>query len=174
MITDTCYSADIIPDLASRRVILMCGISGSGKTYFARNLERYGFIRVSADAIIWDKYGSAIDSLSSAMQMEVFRAADDEILEIVLRMLKDGKRVVVDSTMCKRSKRDAMRRACALAGTEPLLVYLEASLSTLSRRLESRRGVGPDDLIVPLSRLHSFVSNFQPPQSDEPHIVIPQ
>ena len=163
MITDTCYSADIIPDLASRRVILMCGISGSGKTYFARNLERYGFIRVSA-----------VDSLSPEMQMEVFRAADDEILEIVLRMLKDGKRVVVDSTMCKRSKRDAMRRACALAGTEPLLVYLEASLSTLSRRLESRRGVGPDDLIVPLSRLHSFVSNFQPPQSDEPHIVIPQ
>ena len=35
------------------QVVIMCGISGAGKTQFALGLVEEGYIRLSTDVLIW-------------------------------------------------------------------------------------------------------------------------
>ena len=39
------------------KVILMCGVSGAGKTTFSKEKEKDGYIRLSIDELIWEDYG---------------------------------------------------------------------------------------------------------------------
>ena len=43
---------DVIP-----LVVMMCGVAGSGKTTFAQQLEKEGFLRLSIDEEIWAAHG---------------------------------------------------------------------------------------------------------------------
>lgn len=160
--------------ISDSRVVLMCGISGSGKTVYARSLQQLGFVRLSADGIIWEKYGDSFASLPFSEQKPVFQSLDRVIADELARLLDAGNRVVVDSTMCKRFKRDNIRAVCARYGIEPQIVYLKASLDVLSQRLAARTGNGPDDQIVSSEQLQGFYANFEPPQPDEIFLEIIQ
>lgn len=156
------------------KVVLMCGVSGSGKTYYSYKLEKKGYERLSPDELIWNRYGAGFTSLPFDQQKKFFIDAAHEILDMTVGLVKAGKKVVVDSTMCKRFKRDEMRKACRPLGVEPLIVYMEAPYPLLEQRLASRKGSGPNDLIVSKEQLKSFFSNFEVPQEDENFIVVSQ
>ena len=38
-------------------VVLICGIAGSGKTTCARELENAGYVRLSIDEEVWERFG---------------------------------------------------------------------------------------------------------------------
>lgn len=147
------------------RVVLMCGVSGSGKSFRARQLERNGFVRLSPDAIAW-RLHPGFPSLPFESQKPIFA----EMMAETGRLLDEGRRVVVDATMCKREKRDMMRTLCRSRGVEPLLVWLDTDPAELRRRLALRRGAGPDDIAVTDAQLSQFLAGFEPPATDEPHV----
>ena len=74
--------------------------------------------------------------------------------------------------MCKRAKRDRLRRAVARFGVVPVVAYTSAPLEVLSRRLAARTGTGPDDQIVNEDQLAGFFTNFERPGVDEECIEI--
>lgn len=39
------------------KVIMMCGVCGSGKTTYAKKKEQEGYIRLSIDEEMWKLYG---------------------------------------------------------------------------------------------------------------------
>ncbi len=160
--------------IGDTRLVLMCGISGSGKTVFARRLESVGYVRLSVDELVWDKYGDGFASMPFSEQQPIFKSVNTELSGHLSRLLADGHKVVVDATMCKRAKRDHLRAIASEYGVEPLLVYLKAPLSVLQRRLAERKGQGPNDQIVPLEQLKGFYANFEAPDSDENYIQIIQ
>lgn len=167
------FSVTALPDsVRNARVVITCGVSGSGKTYLGRLLEAMGFVRVSVDAIAWRLYGGDFSHLPWEKQQELFRVARAESDRHLDRLLKDGRRVVVDATMCHRPRRDTVRAICREHDIEPLLVYLPASFETLLRRLSGRRGKGPDDIIIPEEQLRGFFNGFEPPESDESFIEL--
>lgn len=48
--------AALLPDLVGAErglVVMMCGLPGSGKSTYARALERRGYARLSIDEIVW-------------------------------------------------------------------------------------------------------------------------
>lgn len=140
------------------KVILTRGISGSGKTSYARSLERRGYVRLSVDELVWSKYGPDFSGLTLPEQQKAFVEASEEILSALLRHIEAGDSVVVDSTMCKRMKRDRYRDSCIHAyGVNPLIVYFDAPLDLLRQRLSTRKGSGPNDQIVPLENLEMFL-----------------
>lgn len=163
---------DIAASLSSCRLVVMCGVSGSGKTTVARTLGSAGFVHLSLDRMIWDKHGDAFATLPFERQKPVFESVFDELVEAACCLLREGRRVVVDATMCKRAKRDRLRRAVAPLGVKSVLVYMNVPLEVLSCRLATRSGSGPDDQIVDEVQLARFFSNFERPGADEECIEI--
>ena len=149
------------------QAIIMCGISGSGKTYYARKFEKSGYIRLSTDALIWDKTGSDLNSLAKEEQRKLFAQCNQEVRKRLVDLLKSGKKVVVDATHCKRSVRDEIRKLCKEEGVNPLFLYCNADKNELWRRLSRRKGTGPDDLIVTQEDFFKYWQGFEHPQEDE-------
>lgn len=152
-------------------IVLMCGVSGSGKTVLARQIERLGYHRVSADNLIWQSYGDEFPSFDAGRRGEIFRNTAAEIETIVDHALSSGEKIVVDSTMCKRFKRDAIRDICGRHNAKPLFVHLDPPVETLSARLALRTGTGPHDQIIAHDELLSFLNNFHRPAPDETDFI---
>ena len=153
-------------DIHSQAVI-MSGISGSGKTYIAKQLEEDGYLRISLDALIWEKVGSGLPSLSKNEQKQLFAECLTQIRDMIKVTLQSGKKFVLDSTNCKRKVRDDVRTLCAEAGVQPVFIYCSADKDELWRRLSKRKGNNPDDLIVTEEELSDYWNGFERPQEDE-------
>ncbi len=152
-------------------VILMCGVSGSGKTYFSKKLEEKGYKRLSLDEYIWSIYGPEFPSFSPERRKQIFMETAKEMDRQLAEIIERGEKVVLDSTMCKKMKREKTLMLCREHGVEPIFIYLETPLPILRERLSTRKGTGPNDQIVTPEDLSSFYSNFEPPLPYEPHIV---
>lgn len=161
-----------LDEIARRyRVVAMCGVSGSGKTYCARQLVSQGFMRLSSDEIIWQRYGDEFPALDPEIRQQAFKWAAEEIDTRTAALISNGERIVVDSTMCKRQRREAFRNICRSKGVEPLFVYLKTPLDTIIRRMGERKGIGPDDQIVSEQQLRLFYSGFQAPDEQTPDVI---
>ncbi|MDE5724033.1 MAG: ATP-binding protein, partial [Paramuribaculum sp.] len=83
-----------IDEIAEKhQVVVMCGVSGSGKTVFAKRLVGKGFQRLSSDAIIWEKYGDTFPELDSDTRKKAFMWAANEIDSSIVVMIKRGERI---------------------------------------------------------------------------------
>lgn len=165
---------EIDPRISSARVVILCGISGSGKTSFAHRLEPIGFERISADLLIWEKYGDGFLTLPPEIKQKAFMEVMGEIETVLLARLEKGRRVVLDATFCKRAKRDRIRQICREAGAHQCLVYFESSLPVLKSRLATRTGYGPDNQIVTPEQVEQYYRNFERPAADEIPVIITQ
>lgn len=152
---------------AGAAVVLLCGVSGSGKTCLAHKLEAAGYVRLSADVMVWQRYGLDFSALPFERQSAIYRDIAAELDRELERLIRAGERVVVDATLCKRARRDALRALCARLGVTHRLVYLPATYEVLCGRVARRRGLGPDDQPVPLDRLRNFCLHFEPPAPEE-------
>lgn len=153
------------------QAIFMCGISGSGKTNFAHKLEKNGYLRLSTDALIWEKAGDKLISLSPDEQKALFTECREIVKDKFIKLLSSDKKVVVDATHCKRSVRDEIRKICDGLKVRPIFVYCYADKEELWNRLSKRKGTGPDDLIVTREELENYWLGFEHPQEDEKDFI---
>jgi predicted kinase len=122
---------------ASGRLIIVCGLPGSGKTTFAKCLEsKLGAIRLSADA--W------MDALSIHLYDESARAKIEALQwELAQQLLVRGLIVIIEWGTWARSERDALRLGARALGAAVELHVLSASEDELFDRLQ-RRGESAD------------------------------
>lgn len=155
-------------------VMMMCGISGSGKTMYARRLSSMGYTMISADRMAWEKYGDKLTQLPSEEMHRTFSEVNKRIDQLLTEAIAKGERVVVDSTLCRRERRAQMVELCRSRGIEPLIIYLSAPYEVLSQRLTARNGSGPDDQIITEHQLRHFCAHFEAPGPDEPCLTVHQ
>lgn len=153
------------------QAIIMCGISGSGKTHFARQLEKEGFIRLSTDNLIWEKVGNRLYELSQEEQKELFKQCNQEVRNRLESLLKSGHKVVMDATNCKRAVRDELRNRCIKAHVKPVFIYCSAEKDELWRRLSLRKGNSAEDLLVTKEQFFEYWNGFERPQADETDFI---
>lgn len=159
---------------AGEQVVLMCGVSGSGKTTFARILEKSGYLRLSVDELIWKRHGKRFADFDDVRRREIFMRCGEEIEMSVMKCIEDGCRIVLDSTMCKRKKRDRLREICGNYGIDPVFIYMKAPYEILRHRLDSRSGEDANDQIVDERLLDDYFAHFECPDDYERHITIVQ
>ena len=141
--------------LLAADAVLLCGVSGSGKTRLAKKLERAGFHRISIDGLVDLRYGHEFDNMSPELRKAAYNEAHSASAAELERLLSEGRKVVIDGSMCKRAKRDA-------------------TFETLSGRLSGRRDSGPDDRTVSTGELKTFLANFERPTPDEHTLIMLQ
>jgi tRNA uridine 5-carbamoylmethylation protein Kti12 len=124
------------------KLIIFCGISGSGKTTKSREIfNDYNALRLSFD------------------EMHCFQ--HNELIPHILKALMDGNNVVVDSLYIERWQRVELLSAVAGIGCEKILVVINTPLDECLKRNQNREVRLPDFV------LHDLYNKFEFPTLDE-------
>ncbi len=144
------------------RLVLLCGLPGSGKSTFATHLAReQQLVRFSPDQ--W-KSELGLDFFDEAAR----RRVEGLQWRLALELLQLGQSVVLDNGFWAREERTQLRNEARLVGARVELVFLDVSFDELCRRIENRNREAPP-YGVPLTRnqLGNYATRFEPPDGDE-------
>jgi predicted kinase len=140
------------------RLIIVCGLPGSGKTTLARRLEAgIGAVRLCADD--W------INALAVNLWNEDVRSRIEALQWVMAqRLLELGNIVILEWGAWSRNERDMLRERARELGAAVELHYLRASPETLFRRIEQRALEDP-----PVTREHisRWFEDFEAPTEAE-------
>ena len=144
------------------KLIVLCGLPGSGKTTMARQLEQTaGAVRLNVDEWV------------AALGVDFF---DDEfrhklearLYEHGITLLKLGQSIILEDGVWKRDERDSLREIARKLGATIEIHYFNLPFDELWRRLEGRNASGAHDM-VPITKelLQECWQKFQPPDEAE-------
>jgi len=140
------------------RLIIVCGLPGSGKTTFAKALENsLGAIRFSPDD--W------MDALSINLWDEEKRARIEALQwKIAQQLLALGLVVIIEWGTWGRSERDALRLGARALGVAVELHYLNAPADVLFDRIQRR---GMENPAIERDTVTRWLDSFQAPTPEE-------
>lgn len=140
------------------RLVVFCGLPGSGKTTAARELAA----TLSAVRFCPDEWFTALrldiwdESLRAKIEATQWSLAQD--------LLRLGVNVIIEFGSWAREERDVLREGARALGAQVELRYLDAPLDELYRRVAARGGMDP-----PMTRAHfdEWAAVIQRPTADE-------
>lgn len=144
---------------------LLCGLPGSGKTTYARQLEGYGVIRLSSDDWMVPLFGH---HLPREVFDERLAAVRHLQWDLTAKLLKAGVEVVLDDGFWTRTERQKYRAQAEAMGAEVQLIYFDVPVEELRRRLTERnRNLTPGTFYIDDTALNLFITKFEVPEADE-------
>lgn len=149
--------------LPGGRLVLLCGLSFSGKSTVARAIQaELGAVVVSLDEINARRGLHGGQGMPLAEWQRTHEIASAE----VTAALRPGTTVVVDDTSSPRFLRDGWRTLAAGAGAAFTLVFVATDrVEARARRDRNRDQCSRPDVSDPVFDDHA--DNFEPPQPDE-------
>lgn len=155
-------------------VIMMCGVCGSGKTTYAKQKEKNGYVRLSIDEEIWKTYGRKGIDYPDCHYEELSGKTEAMLRERLIRLIKDNKNVVIDFSFWSRENRDFYRAIIEKAGGMAELVYMKASKETLQKRLKRRNTLlnANSPFIITDEILDHHYNDFEEPQGEGEIILL--
>jgi predicted kinase len=148
--------------VAGGRLVILCGLPGSGKTAEAKRIEdQYGAVRLCPDewmAVL------GIDRFSAAVRERIERLQ----WQLARRLLTLGQRVVIEWGVWRRFERDLLREGARAVGAAVELRFLDAPLDVLWSRVQAREADGVANG-PPLCRddMERYAAGFQAPDAEE-------
>lgn len=124
-------------------VIMVAGLPGSGKSYFARRFaERLGAVYLSSDRIRKGLFESP--SYTSEEKEKVY----DEMKRRMLAALAKGEIIVLDGTFHQRKVRDKIKAAVAASGAGLAIIQVKAEETLVRERTSQKREESDADYAV--------------------------
>jgi predicted kinase len=140
------------------RLILVCGLPGSGKTTHATALEQeLHAVRFSPDD--W----------MNALGIDIYDEPQRQKIETLQwqfgkKLLRLGLTVIIEWGTWARSERDALRLEARAAGTAVELHFLTAPVEVLYERIQRR---GMDNPPIERESIERWARIFEPPTPEE-------
>jgi len=149
---------------AKPRLILFCGLPGSGKTTLAKKLA----IELPATRLCPDEW---LADLGLSFFDEALRTKlEKRLWEFCEELLLLGQNVILENGLWSRAERDEKRQQVNALGIQVWveLYYLNVPFHELQRRIELRNAVGAHGT-VPISQqeLEGYAKLFQAPDAEE-------
>jgi aminoglycoside phosphotransferase family enzyme/predicted kinase len=160
---------------AQPRLVLMSGLSGSGKTWLARRIaERLEAVHLRSD--IERKRRAGLGTLESSgcalaegmYSSEASALVHEDMARAAGDALAGGFTVIVDATLLRREERRRFIELGAHLGIRPYVVRCQAPLPVLRARLQARAAAGLDPSEADASVLEWQRRRAEPVGADEP------
>lgn len=149
-------------------VYLLCGRPGSGKTTFARELEKtHKAMRYTYDEWMVQLYGRSPEQFEA-----LFNRVSNLIWRIATRNLALGTDVILDKGFWSKRDRENTRQVAAAIGAETKLYFLDAPIDVLRKRILTRSKSDQDSLWINDHAFTEFINRFEPPSDDEDFVLI--
>ena len=159
-------------------MILMCGLSGSGKSWLAEQLvERVSAIRIRSD--IERKRRAALEPLArsgSELDQGLYSPQATDALYAQLGRSADalvdgGERVIVDATFLHAARREAFCRDARARGVECLIVHCVAPRAVLLERITRRVSANDDPSEADVDVLDAQLKTYEPPSAADASVL---
>ncbi len=150
---------------------IIVGFIGSGKTTFARKLEKEtGAVRFTKDEWMVRVFGNTPPK-------EKFEEYDNKMTllasDMALKCLKAGINVIIDEGFWVKEHRDAIIEKVKNVGAIPKLYYIEAPFEVMKARTLKRTENPPEDsFTIDEEAFNHYWQFFQPPGEDEEFTLI--
>ncbi len=146
-----------------KKLVLLAGIPGSGKTTLSQRLLDKGFVCLNADLIRHELLGDAGDQRDKEKVFEVFFERLDE-------GLKRGWDIVIDNTNINAKHREPIIERAKQAGYSDIQIWVvDTPLEICLERNKQRERNVPDDIVENMYRgLHGSGK----PQKHEGRIIV--
>jgi predicted kinase len=149
------------------RLILMCGLPGSGKTTLARSLAE----EIPAIRLCTDEWQAAlkVDFKEGDRDNETFHDLLESQLWVHAQdIIRHGQSVIFEKGLWLRSERDEKRREARELGVDIELHYFDVPADELVRRLEKRNSeANPNDFSISREQIEEDFEIFEPPGEAE-------
>jgi len=162
------------------RLILMRGVSGSGKTVISqRLLEHLGAVRLRSDVERKRLFHLAARARSGSTVAggiytpEETRKTYQRLRELAAGVLEAGYPVIVDATFLRRAQRDPFRALAEECRLPFAILDVRAKESVLRRRVADRMAVGRDASEAGMAVLKDQLRDYGPLEPDEAPYGIP-
>ncbi|HUI60414.1 MAG TPA: AAA family ATPase, partial [Steroidobacteraceae bacterium] len=161
------------------RLVLMSGMSGSGKTWLAQRLAPLlGAVHMRSDierrrlAGI-DMRSSSHSALDGGAYAPLMNEAVYERLAVCAQAIMEGGfTAIVDATFQRRMDRSRLCEVAARLGARTWLIHCHAPDSILEERINQRQRRHEDPSEADLSVLRAQSARFEPIGSDEPLTLV--
>lgn len=161
------------------RLLLTCGLSGSGKTSLAARLApALGALRIRSD--VERKRLAGIAPLASSASAPDAGIYTREFNERTYRRLADcardclagGESIIVDAAFLRRHERHAMLQLAQSMGARASIVHCDAPLEELRRRVSARRAAMDDASEADVALLDRQPSYWEPLDDEERGVTV--
>ena len=152
---------------------IIIGFIGSGKTTFARKLEKEtGAVRFTKDEWMVRVFGNTPPK-------DKFEEYDNKMTslatDMALKCLKAGISVIIDEGFWVKEHRDAISKKVKNVGAIPKLYYLKAPFEIMKARTLKRSKNPPvDSFSIDEESFNQYWKHFRPPGRDEEFTLINQ
>ena len=127
------------------RLILLTGLSGSGKSTVAAELAKHlSAIRLRADVIRKQLFVDAITHPDKLYSAKATRATYTELARLTKMLLSENLTVIVDATFLSQAHVDRFDKLAKHFSIKPHILACHAPVPELRRRIEQRAKLGGD------------------------------
>jgi uncharacterized protein len=159
-------------------LILMHGVSGSGKTWYSQQLlERLGAIRLRSDVERKRLFGLAARESSAGVPGGIYTREAGErtlarLLEQTRKLLNSGFSVIVDATFIRRDWRNSFSGLASELALPWFIAAAEAAPEVLRERVSRRMAEGRDASEAGLDVLEAQLAGLEPfTEIEQPHVL---
>jgi hypothetical protein len=160
-------------------LIITHGVSGTGKSWYARRLAvSQGAIQIRSDVERKRLYGYPMNAdTGSGIRTGIYSAEAGmktyaRLAELATYVIEGGFTAVVDAAFLKYAERDRFRELAARLGVSFVLLSFTADENTLRDRIRVRQAAGTDPSEAGMEVLQSQLRSQEPLQSDEQEYAI--
>ena len=153
-------------------VYLLCGLTGSGKTVYARRLEAQGCVRISIDELVHVRHGRYDVDYPACAYQRYYDEAVSELDRRLVELVEANQSVVLDHGLWQRSNRDRYKALVESHGGSWELLYFKAEPSVLRSRLAQRNlHSDANALTVSDDMLEAFIARFEEPSGEGERMI---
>lgn len=157
-------------------VIMMCGVCGSGKTTYAKQKEKEGYIRLSIDEEMWNNYRKRGVDYPVSEYDRLSEETEKRLRQKMIELIKTGQNVVIDFSFWNKANRDKYRKLILEADGKLELVYMKADKQVLRKRLKARNQSihANSPFVITDEILDHHFNDFQEPVGEGEIVLIQQ